>query len=92
MTTEAALLGTQAIYVSSLVGTMGNFEDLARYGLVEAYQEGVIGVERAIVLIKDQEAKSERQRLCQDMLSDMIDVTAFLISTVESHGLGEMKA
>lgn len=92
MTTEAALLGTPAIYVSSLVGTMGNFEELACYGLVDAYQEGIMGIERAVALVKDQEAKSERQKLRRDMLNEMADVTAFLISTVESYGLGETKA
>jgi hypothetical protein len=92
MATEAGLLGTPAVYVSSLVGTMGNYEELARYGLVESYREGAKGVQRAVALMDDLHAKSERQRACQQMLRDMSDVTDFVINTVESCGRGESLA
>ena len=38
MATESAILGTPSVYVSSLVGTMGNFIELGqKYGLVFNY-------------------------------------------------------
>lgn len=89
MATEAGLLGTPAIYVSSLVGTMGNFEELARYGLMEAYRSGATGVQRAVEIMGDLRTKSSRQDARQRMLNEMSNVTAFLIRTVESYGRGE---
>jgi len=88
MATEAALLGTPSIYVSSLVGTMGNYEELSRYGLVEAYRDGETGVRRAVALMDDLQAKSDKQRARQQILCDMIDVTAFIVDTVESYAQG----
>jgi uncharacterized protein len=86
MATEAGLLGTPSVYVSSLVGTMGNYEALARYGLAEAYQESDIGVKRAIALMQDREAKREVQEARDKMLREMSDVTGFLTHVVKSYG------
>ena len=39
MATEAGILGTPSIYISSLTGTMGNFEELGeKYGLVYSFK------------------------------------------------------
>jgi hypothetical protein len=89
MATEAGLLGTPSVYVSSLVGTMGNYETLAHYGLVEAYRESDMGVERAALLMKDKRAKRKRQKACDKMLQEMSDVAAFIVHVVESYGRGE---
>jgi len=88
MATEAGLLGTPSVYLSSLVGTMGNYEELSRYSLVEAYRDGVTGVRRVIELMDDLLAKSDRQRASQWMLREIVDVTAFLVQTVESCAQG----
>lgn len=89
MATEAGLLGTPSVYVSSLVGTMGNYEALARYGLVDAFRDGATGMQRAIALMDDPQAKSDRQKACQQMLDESIDVTAFLMRVIASSALGE---
>jgi len=88
MATEAGLLGTPSVYLSSLVGTMGNYEELARYGLVEAYRDGTVGVQRAVMLMDDLQAKPARYVARQKMLDQMIDVTEFLVRTVESCAQG----
>jgi predicted glycosyltransferase len=85
MATEAALLGTPAIYLSSLAGTMGNYEELARYGLVEAYRDEATAIRRALALMDDRGGKAGRQAARERMLGEMIDVTAFLMRTVESY-------
>ncbi len=84
MATEAGLLGTPSVYVSSLAGTMGNFDELGRFGLVEAFQDGATGVQRAIALIDDPQAKAKRQEARRQMLDEMGDVSAFLMHAVES--------
>lgn len=86
MATEAGLLGTPSVYVSSLVGTMGNYEELARYGLVEAYRDSVSAIRRAIALMDDRQAKQARQEARQRLLQDRIDVTAWLVDFIEDHG------
>jgi hypothetical protein len=92
MATEAGLLGTPSVYVSSLVGTMGNYEALARYGLVEAYRESDMGVKRAIALMQDRKAKQKRQIARDKMLQEMSDVTMFVTYVVESYGRDETLA
>jgi predicted glycosyltransferase len=89
MATEAGLLGTPSVYVSSLVGTMGNYDELARYGLVEAHQVANSAMDRAIELMKDGDAKAERQEARRLLLREMSDVTAFVTKTVESYGRGQ---
>jgi uncharacterized protein len=53
MATEAGLLGTPSVYVSTLVGTMGNFELLAAEGLVRSFREAGPAVEEAARLMAD---------------------------------------
>lgn len=83
--TEAALLGTPAVYVASLVGTMGNFEALAQAGIVEAYRDGDTGLARAMALLEDPTAKAKAQMCQQALLDTLIDVTAYIVETVEAY-------
>ena len=53
MATEAALLGTPSLYVSSLVGTMGNFEALREAGLVLSFRSGAEALQQAAQLLAD---------------------------------------
>jgi predicted glycosyltransferase len=57
MATEAALLGTPSVYVSTLVGTMGNFELLAAEDLVQSFRSGGPAIEAAVGLMKDSRAR-----------------------------------
>jgi predicted glycosyltransferase len=55
---EAAVLGTPSIYVSSLVGTMGNFIELEEtYGLLYSFTDGNAALGRAIEILQDPESK-----------------------------------
>jgi len=83
MATEAAVLGTPSIYVSSLVGTMGNFEELAdRYDLLRAYRSGEAAVEQAVRLIEDKEARNQWQAKRRRFLDETIDVTEWMMDVV----------
>jgi len=84
MATEAGLLGTPSIYMSSLVGTMGNFAELMnRYDLVHAYRSADQTLTDALRLIQDPEAKARWAEKRQRLLADKIDVTAWLVNLVQ---------
>ena len=58
MATEAALLGTPALFVSSLAGTMGNFIELEKkYGLMYSYKDPDRAVDHAIELLHQNKLK-----------------------------------
>lgn len=79
MATEAGMLGTPSIYISSLSNTMGNYEELERrYGLVYSFQDADKGIERVLDLLRDKELKTEWRRRQERMLGEKIDVAAWM--------------
>ena len=86
MATEAALLGTPALFVSSLAGTMGNFIELEKkYGLMYSYKDPDRAIEKATELLHQNNLKECWQQKRDKLLNDKIDVTAFLIDFVEKY-------
>jgi predicted glycosyltransferase len=75
MATEAGLLGTPSIYVSSLVGTMGNFETLRAESLVESFSSAAAALERATALAGDAAAKPAWQARARAFALRHDDVT-----------------
>jgi predicted glycosyltransferase len=86
MATESAILGTPSIYVSSLVGTMGNFEELEqKYGLIFNYREEDKVLQKAVELIQKPNIKEEWKKKRKELLKDKIDVTAFMVWFIENY-------
>ena len=84
MAAESAILGTPAIYVSSLVGTMGNFVELEeKYGLIFNYSSSDNVLDKAIELIQRSNLKQEWASKRKTLLKDKTDVTAFMIELIE---------
>ncbi|MBL7139312.1 MAG: DUF354 domain-containing protein [Planctomycetes bacterium] len=84
MATEAALLGTPSVYLSSLVGTMGNFEELRDdYHLVVATQSKREAIDEAVRLASDPGAKRTWAERRARLLRDKIDVTQWMVDLVE---------
>ncbi len=95
MASEAALLGTPSIYVSSLAGTMGNFIDLEeRYDLLYSFNEGEVAVVKAKEILEDPSSKSAWRVKRDHLISEKIDTTAFLVWFIENYPQSyfEMKA
>lgn len=89
MATEAGLLGTPSVYVSSLVGTMGNFEELMdRYELVYSYRHAADALRKAVQLLEQEGVKAEWGRRRGRLLADKIDVTPFVVEMIERYGNG----
>ncbi|WP_440951240.1 DUF354 domain-containing protein [Methanosphaerula subterraneus] len=86
MASEAAVLGTPSVFVSSLAGTMGNFTELEEtYGLVYSFTDTEAAVEKAIEILQDPESKENWRIKQKRLLLEKIDVTAFLIWFIENY-------
>ena len=86
MASEAALLGTPAVYVSSLSGTMGNFIELEEtFDLLYSFSDGEEAVVRAKQILRDPASKENWRKKRARMLNEKIDTTAFMIWFVENY-------
>jgi predicted glycosyltransferase len=83
MATEAAVLGKPSIYISPLVGTMGNFIELEKYGLLFSYKT-IRDSFSKIQEIIESDYKNEWKEKKEKLLCDKIDITAFMIDFFES--------
>jgi predicted glycosyltransferase len=84
MATESAILGTPSIYVSSLVGTMGNFIELEqKYGLMYNYNDSDKAMKKAVELIQKPQIKKEWSKKRETLLKDKINVTEFMVWFIE---------
>ena len=84
MASECAMLGTPAIYINSLeVGYCT--EEEKKYNLVYNFRKSEGVLEKAIDLLNTPNLKQVWQERRQRMLSDKIDVTAFMVWFVENY-------
>lgn len=85
MASEAAILGTHAIHISTTAKYCGTFSELHRYGLLWTSENDDEVIKKAEELLQNPalkaEGKSKRDQLC----SDKIDVTAFTIWFTEKY-------
>lgn len=83
MASEAAMMGTPSIYVNSL--NAGTLIDQEKYGLLYGFRtsDGVINKIKEILDLSN--LKEEFQFRRKQMLSEKIDVTAFMVWFVENY-------
>ncbi|HII92061.1 MAG TPA: DUF354 domain-containing protein [Methanosarcina sp.] len=83
---ESAILGTPSIYVSSLVGTMGNFSELEdKYGLIFSYEDSDEALKKAIKLLHDSTLKDDWILKKDVLLNEKIDVTKFMVQLISNY-------
>jgi uncharacterized protein len=86
MATEAALLGTPTVRSSSMALNMGNFIELmTTYHLVLSYQDAETALLSALQLLNDDHSKSTWKERRNRLLTDKIDVTAYMVDLIENH-------
>jgi hypothetical protein len=86
MATEAGLLGTPSVLISSLVGTMGNFLELEKkYGLIYCFSDSAVALPRALDILRNPESKHIWGEKREKLLKDKIDVTGFMTWFVENY-------
>jgi predicted glycosyltransferase len=83
MASEAACLGTPAIYINSL--EVGYCTEQEKYGLVYNYRTSKGVLNKALELITEKELVKRSEDSLKKMLSEKIDVTAFLEWFVEEY-------
>lgn len=86
MASEAALLGTPSIFISSLAGTMGNFIELEEtYGLLYGFVESETATSKAVEILRDPASKENWKIKRDRLLHEKIDFTAFLVWFIENY-------
>jgi predicted glycosyltransferase len=88
MTTEAAVLGTPVVRCNSYVcdDDKGNFVQLEqRYHLIYSFRDPEAALQKALELIKTPGLKEMWKSKRQHLLSEKIDVTAFMIWLIENY-------
>ncbi len=79
---EAAMLGTPAVYVNSL--QLGYLQEQERdYGLVHNFTTQEPALQKAIEILKTKNAKQEYHKRREKLLSEKIDVTQWMVEFVE---------
>ena len=85
MASESGILGTPSVYISSLVGTMGNFEELeGKYGLVYSYSNHINALKSAINILEDKQSKEKFNVAREQFFDETIDVTSYIINIIEN--------
>ena len=88
MASESAMLGTPAIFLDN-DGRGYTDEEEDKYGLVYNFTESLAdqkkSIKKGIKLLSTEGIKEKWGRRCEKMLSDKIDVTAFMVWFVENY-------
>lgn len=88
MASECAMLGTPSIFVSS--STRSYTDELEeKYGLVYNFSNPIFSqtqaLDKAVEILNDDDIKREWARRHDAMLSEKIDVTAFMVDLIENY-------
>jgi uncharacterized protein len=87
MASEAAVLGTPSLYINTLqLGYLKEQE--TRYGLTMNFTESGPLVDKALELAKDERLKLSWAKKREWMLSEKVDVTAWMVKFVEDYVQG----
>lgn len=83
MASECAVLGTPAVYINSIEA--GTIAEQEKYGLVIKFRNSKGVIKKIQELINDKVLKEKCQFAKGKMLSEKIDVTAFLVWFIENY-------
>ncbi|MHC5061009.1 MAG: hypothetical protein ACYTFK_07985, partial [Planctomycetota bacterium] len=82
--TEAAVLGTPAIYINTLKA--GCIDMLEKYGLLQQTTDTDQVLELSLAQLKDENITAKCQTAREKFLTDKTDVTDIIVKTLELHG------
>ena len=85
MASESVMLGVPSVYISSLVGTMGNFEEFEKCNLIYTFKDLISATPKIISLLKDNGVKTKCQKRRNQFLSKKVDVTEFIVKLIENY-------
>jgi len=81
---EAAVLGVPTVYINSL--KLGYIDMLENYGLIKQAKDTQDAFELARSFLADASTTENCQQARQKLLSDKIDVTDYIVATIEEFG------
>jgi uncharacterized protein len=84
MASEAAILGTHSILISTLAKHCGVFTELNKYDLLWFYDDEVGVIEKVREILQNN-PRDEGKRKREKLLNDKIDVTEFMYWLIENH-------
>ncbi|HEG44140.1 MAG TPA: DUF354 domain-containing protein [Phycisphaerales bacterium] len=84
MISEAAVLGVPAVYINTL--KLGYINMLEQYGLVKQTIDSDEALEYSLDLLRDDNSLKRCQEAKEKMLADKIDMTEYIVQTVEQAG------
>ena len=88
MASESAILGVPSFYISPLLGTMGNFEELEKkYGLLYCFKDYSSAMPLLAETVETDKLKEWQQKR-EKLLKEKIDVTSFMINFFEEKIFG----
>jgi predicted glycosyltransferase len=85
MASEAAVLGTHAIHISTTAKYCGVFQDLHNYGLLWTVENDSSAYECITSLMQIKSLKEEGKIKREKLVNDKTDVTSFMIWFIESY-------
>jgi predicted glycosyltransferase len=83
--TEAAILGTPSIHISTTAKHCGVFNDLAKYNLVYTFDNDQKALEKAIEILSNPQSKEIWVHNKDLLLKEKIDVTKFMVGLIEGY-------
>ncbi len=90
MASECAVLGTPAVYVNSI--TAGTLEEQEKYGLIYSFRNSSGVLDKVTELLHTPNLKATHQERRRHMLTEKINVTAFMCWFVENYPDSERTA
>jgi len=90
MASESAVLGVPAVYINTL--KLGYIDMLERYGLVKQTTDTRQALKYCLDWLSDPQAKEKCATLRKELLEDKIDVTDYIVETIEKRALSHGKS
>ncbi len=82
---EAALLGTHAIFISTIAKYCGNFNDINRYGLLWTTDNDEDTLKKAVELLQVSDLKNLGRSKRDRLIAEKIDVNKFMLWFIENY-------
>jgi uncharacterized protein len=85
MASEAAVLGTHALHISTTAKFCGSFCDINRYGLLWTSEDDEDTIKKAIELLRTPDLRKNGKTKRDRLIKEKIDVTAFMMWLIEKY-------
>ena len=82
---EAAILGTHAIHISTTAKCCSVFDDLGKYGLLWISESDNDALDKAIKILNKNNIKEDGKLKREKLLEDKINVTKYMIELIENY-------